>query len=433
MARTIIVGAGINGLLLGALLAHDGDEVVVFEKRSFTGGRAFLLEKEGFILDNGIHLTRFGPHSALARIMNAIERPVAFTGMGPSHVLDERGKLSVFPTGLGSILSTDLFTFTEKLRIIPLILKIRKGGFHEGLMNTSLREWMNGMRITGGIRRYFELVSASLMVCPFIEHTSVGEMLAAMSLVLKRGHSVEYLTGGWKPVFASLEEEIERRGTIHRSTTVTGILMKGNSVTGVNAAGKKYTADRVVLNLPVQEIFSLMPASRFDPEYVKRCKTMLPTSGIFFDIALRRRIADYSGLLYTSDPLTYGLITSNLEEKVAPPGRQLMTFLYPVSMKDAKDRQMVKKRKEELWVAIKKYFPRIEDDVLWKRESVLSMVDGVQVNTAQYEKLRPGHAVPGVKNLFLVGDSLSAPGAGGDVGNESVIGAFALMTGKLIK
>jgi 2-polyprenyl-6-methoxyphenol hydroxylase-like FAD-dependent oxidoreductase len=26
VAKTIIIGAGINGLLLGALLAHDGDE-----------------------------------------------------------------------------------------------------------------------------------------------------------------------------------------------------------------------------------------------------------------------------------------------------------------------------------------------------------------------------------------------------------------------
>jgi phytoene dehydrogenase-like protein len=67
VARTIIIGAGINGLLLGALLAHDGDEVTIVEKNSFPGGRAFLLERDGYVMDYGIHLTRFGPARARAQ------------------------------------------------------------------------------------------------------------------------------------------------------------------------------------------------------------------------------------------------------------------------------------------------------------------------------------------------------------------------------
>ena len=61
MTDTIIVGAGICGLQLAALLASDGQEVLVLEKQSRPGGRAYIWEKDGFKVDNGVHLVRFGP------------------------------------------------------------------------------------------------------------------------------------------------------------------------------------------------------------------------------------------------------------------------------------------------------------------------------------------------------------------------------------
>ena len=82
---------------------------------------------------------------------------------------------------------------------------------------------------------------------------------------------------------------------------------------------------------------------------------------------------------------------------------------------------MRKYRKQELWRAIKRYFPDIDDCILWKRESSLTMIDGAQININQTDDKRPGPVVPVVSNLYLVGDSIAAPGAGGDVGNESVL------------
>ena len=163
------------------------------------------------------------------------------------------------------------------------------------------------------------------------------------------------------------------------------MLAKGKAA-GVAAGGKKYAADRVVINLPVQEIFTHPAGGKFDPDYVKLCKNLVPTSGIFFDIALKSRMADYDGLLYTYSPMTYGMITSNLAEGLAPEGGQLLTMFYPTTMEDVRDTTLRMQRKDELWQAIKKYFPGIEDHILWKREPRLKMVDGAQVNTEQTER-----------------------------------------------
>ncbi len=60
----------------------------------------------------------------------------------------------------------------------------------------------------------------------------------------------------------------------------------------------------------------------------------------------------------------------------------------------------------------------------------LTMVDGVEVNVSQHREKRPGYRVPGLENLFMVGDSLKAPGAGGDIGHESVLECYRELTGK---
>ena len=64
--------------------------------------------------------------------------------------------------------------------------------------------------------------------------------------------------------------------------------------------------------------------------------------------------------------------------------------------------------------------PVMENAIQWKRALHLPVVDGAVVNVNQTMDKRPGFRVPGVKGLFLVGDSTAAPGAGGDIGHESV-------------
>ncbi|MGJ9424474.1 phytoene desaturase family protein [Nesterenkonia halotolerans] len=53
MPRTLVIGAGVAGLATAALLAREGHEVTVLEKGTRTGGRAGVLERDGFQFDTG--------------------------------------------------------------------------------------------------------------------------------------------------------------------------------------------------------------------------------------------------------------------------------------------------------------------------------------------------------------------------------------------
>src|SRR5215207_709975 len=53
MARVVVIGAGLGGLAATAHLVGGRHEVVVVERADGPGGRAGLLERDGFRLDNG--------------------------------------------------------------------------------------------------------------------------------------------------------------------------------------------------------------------------------------------------------------------------------------------------------------------------------------------------------------------------------------------
>ncbi|MBU1696987.1 MAG: FAD-dependent oxidoreductase [Proteobacteria bacterium] len=428
MSQTIIIGGGINGLLLGALLSHEGETVTLFEKNRFVGGRAFLYEKDGFVLDYGVHMTRLGPKSPVAKIMRQLGINIEFRRLGNSYLIDYDGQKVLFPTSPAGVFKTRLFTLKEKLKVLGLLVKIKKGRFNK-LMDMSLKDWMEINNITGGIRRYFELVSASLMVCPFIEKTSAGETFRNIQKILKTGHSAEYPAHGWRQIHKTLTNEIEKSGKIRLRSKVEKVLIKDGKAVGVMVEGKEYFADRIVINIPVQEIFGILDEKMFDSKYISLCKNIVPTSAVFIDLALKDKISDINGMLYTYDPKAYGMITSNVTEGIAPQGMQLLTMFYPISLEDMTDLEKRKMRRNELWKAIKDFFPDIESHIYWKRETSLKMIDGVQVNIDQTEDKRPKSSVPGIENLYLVGDSIAAPGVGGEIGNESVLITYREMTG----
>ena len=66
----IIVGAGMGGLITGAILAKNGLRTLVLEKRSRIGGRAMSFEYQpGYVVDWGIHSIRYGKKGIIPTIL----------------------------------------------------------------------------------------------------------------------------------------------------------------------------------------------------------------------------------------------------------------------------------------------------------------------------------------------------------------------------
>jgi phytoene dehydrogenase-like protein len=430
MSRVIIVGGGICGLQLGALLSSDGEEVVVLEKLSRLGGRAFIWKKDGFSVENGIHLIRFGPQSATAKVFNHLNKPLAFKALGKSYVGFPDGKVVDFPTSPKGFLTTKMMSIGERLKAIRLMVKLRSQEF-SSLLDTSVMDWMEGEGFSGGLRNYLVLVSASMQVCPFIERSSAGEMLMNMQSVLLKGHSTMYPIQGWEYIYDTLIGAIKENGEIRTEAGVKSVRVENSRAIGVELeSGERLEADQVVVTLPAQEIFHVIDESLVPEDFSLLCKGLKPTSGVSIDYGLKRKVSSDDGLWYFWKPMSFGMFTSNMRPETAPPGKQLLTWFFPAELSDIEDETKACSLEKQLEQAIFKQFPELENAIEWRRALYLKMVDGVEVNVDQHRGKRPGYRVPGIGELFLAGDSLKGSGAGGDIGHESVLGCYKEMTGR---
>ena len=68
----VIIGGGVGGTAIGAILASKGFKTLLLEKNKFLGGRCSTYEKDGFKIDVGVHLfgrSSKGPHGEILNVI----------------------------------------------------------------------------------------------------------------------------------------------------------------------------------------------------------------------------------------------------------------------------------------------------------------------------------------------------------------------------
>lgn len=425
----IIIGAGICGLSLGGLLCNDNKRVLILEKASEIGGRARVSEKGGYILDYGIHTVRFGKRSSLAKTLKSIkdkqQDSIEFKELGTSYFYLEEGNphWEVLPTGLTGITKGDYFNISKLKNVLFKMLMSKK----EKNLEISVSQWQDRKKLNDQGKIYLRLITASMQVCPFLDRASMGELRRNLAEVIKKRISVSYPIGGWKLIFNRIINKITNsKGKILTNCPVDKILIEEKKAVGVISNQIEYRAKNILISVPVQEIFSFLDEKSCDSEFVQLCKNLKPTGGLSLDIGLKKKISDGMGVFYLDDPLSFGFFTSNIERGSAPEGKQLFTVCSPQDVEKLHNKAFGNDVLARLREKLFKAFPEMEENIEFERP-LFTIFDGVEVNTEQYMERRPPFQIPNMENLYLVGDSTQARGAGGDIGHNSVWDVYELL------
>jgi phytoene dehydrogenase-like protein len=427
----IIVGGGIAALELGAMLSYDGYKLLIVEQAEHVGGRAFVHKKDGFELDNGIHLVRFGKKSAIANVLKHIQKEITFKSLGKSYLIDKDNNFILFPTGPSGFLTSKLFSFPEKMKALRIMIKL-KGESHGTIEHATVEEWMQIENITNGLKRYFNLVCASMLVCPLPSVASAKALADNIKMVLKTGISVEYPAHGWqKDIISPLIDAIKKNGEIRTGTRVDSVVIENGKSTGVRAKGEFIKAHNVIIDIPSQELNNILDTDRITDEKIKIATKLVPTAGVSIDYAIDGSISNISGLLYLEDPISFGCFVSNLSPDIAPPGKSLLTWFCPMNSEDIKQKNKIEDYEKRLQERIENIFPLLKTKTLFKRILHFERVDGVELNINQLQEKRIDYSVKGIDNLYFVGDTTAAPGAGGDIAHESSLGCYNKIKSRL--
>lgn len=424
----IVIGGGIAGLHIGALLSQYG-KVIVLEKTNNIGGRAKVVEKDGFKLDFGAHPIRFGPKSDLGESLNEIGKPIEFIKLGKIWSFLEDGTRTIYPSGgIMDVLKSKIVPFFKTLKLMLKLKKMPEDDF-VSLYNTSLEEWFNKENITPKIRKFLTMTSATLQVNPFIERSSAGETLQNIRKALDLG-SVYYLRGGWREIFSRFSEKIKENGEIRLKSEVSEIIVKEGKTTGVKIGEETINGEKIISTIPVQQIFTILDEKLCGKDFIKKCKNLRPTAGVTIDFCLSKPISDIDGGIMLESPLGFGFIPSNISPEVAPEGKSLITFFTITNVEDIKDKSKSNEIYQHLRSMILRFFPEIENNLEFERLLFHEMINGVEVNTEQHRLKRPGNEIKEISHLFLTGDSVGGEGAGGDVGHTSVRNCYKKIVGK---
>jgi phytoene desaturase len=374
--RIVVIGAGVGGLATAALLAKDGNDVIVLEKNEQPGGRASVLERDGFRFDMGpswylmpdvyerffqsmgtttaaqLTLKRLQPHYRLffgdskhLDITGELERDkMLFEQIEPGaaarfeRFLDEAEKK--YRASLDSILYRNL-TWRD---------------FAEPGLRAQGRDLHVFESMAHYVRRFFrserlqQIVQYSLIFLGGSPHNTPALYSLMSHVDFKLG--VWYPDGGMHAVVQALVRLCTQHGArIVCESPVTRLEVAAGRVVAVQCADQRYEADVVISNADYRYTETLLsdPSARQYSERYWRSRTLAPSAFIMY-LGIKGELPHlaHHNLLFSADwntqfrhlvsrpawpqaPSLYLCNPSKSDASVAPPGHENLFILVPVA------------------------------------------------------------------------------------------------------
>ena len=328
--RIAVIGSGLGGLSAACTLAARGYQVSVFEKNPWLGGKAAVLQEQGFRFDMGptiliqpsvlrrvfceagrnlddyVHMVRLDPqwrcffdNGSVLDLKNdvaetATELNARRPGMGDKYVqfmqysreLHGISDRFFFWKSVGSIRDTFDMNGAFDKRVLRDLLQMRIGSTVAG----TIRKYIDDPDVAQMLDHYVQYVGSSPDASPAIL-CSIGNMQAE--------EGIWYPMGGTRAVPEAMVKLGRELGVeYHTSTEIERLLTvapstnqdKRDKVTGLmTTAGQRYEFDAVVSNEDAvrtyRELVGGAPADRFDREreYEPAC------SGVVLYLGLNKR------------------------------------------------------------------------------------------------------------------------------------------------
>jgi len=438
-----IIGAGISGLIAGALLTEQGYKVTIFEKESLIGGRALSFDASSYTVDQYLKLLlRFHmnvPYSEpdLTTIFNnkmlqGYRLDLGYHAIGGGVMSNLNGVLAslddhieVLESSVGFIKENGYdFPFlsrVDKLKIFPNILRLL-------LASEKTMRRLDDISMTKTIEHYgqgkmklvLEIFSRSISTVNNLDRISTGEMFRAQRILLKGSKPVGYPKNGLGEIHQKLAKAIiSHGGIIQTEKPVQKILIDGTKAIGVIVENKEYRFDMIVSTLLVQNLFSIADEKHFPKEYVKMMKSLQGTGSLCAYYSLKNVDTKLLGKTFHFIERDIGVdgndavgmidFMSAVEyTRLSPPSHHLVQSYIICTPKEAQDKKTLDKLKIVLDKNLERLIPNFHSQLRWVIYPAVWHLDGVAKTT---DNAKPEIRTP-IKNLFVIGDCVKAPGIG---------------------
>lgn len=321
----VIIGAGLAGLTVGALLGKgEAERVLILEKEKYLGGRLVsfageddhlllhgkklgpddfrevlrsvytwvgrsepdlpaMFEKkllDGYTFEAGGHATFWGKKGRVAHLLDYLGKRVNLPGNEGFAVIDPETK-KLFPVQKGTRYD---WMSEESNRATKEMLKEMVTASEEKLKEwdgISFHQWLTDRTDDPKAYEYLAAVASIHMVMGEPKMIPAGDFIRFMHTAARIGMNL--ITGSTgivpKPGFVYIGERIaeaveEGGGKISLDSPVQEVLVEGGRVKGVRASTpegeKTFLADRVVCTVPIRKTWSFLSREHFPADFVRK-------------------------------------------------------------------------------------------------------------------------------------------------------------------
>jgi phytoene dehydrogenase-like protein len=451
----IIIGSGIGGTAVGALLSSENLSTIIIEKNESIGGKCSTYEKEGFKIDIGVHSFARCDKGPLGKVLDTIgmKDAINWSIVGPGEARwYYKGDFYGFPDDF-----TKLIPKSDMLGLVKLVNEATKLKDISKFDEVDVQSWLNKFTNNSLVHRYISMLCGLYFVLPYYQ-ASTGEFIKCLT-TLNKHQSVGYPEGGCISIpLAYIKGMKKNGGKLMINSEVTKIIVEDNAVKGVELEnGDQITSTFVISNGGIKNTISnLVGTKYFDKNFLQNINGLeYSLSAVTLKIALKKRLSPHKIVISIGSENTednYNMvmkgkvpdeidyftpIPSNYHSSMAPEGKQLLTAGTIVTQNN-----FIKNK--EKWIensfsSLEKAFPGLKDNLLWyditTPEDIYNMygkeaaVIGIGQTISQAGSNRPSVSLP-IEGLYMVGGDAGGWGIGTELAAESAFECFNVISQK---
>jgi hydroxysqualene dehydroxylase len=278
----LIIGGGFAGLAAAVDLAEAGRRVLLLERRSFLGGRAYSFTDKttGDTIDNGQHLMMGCYHRTL-RFLEKIGSfdKIKFQPDPQVDFLQEETNGSVTRASfkcpplpaplhlLGGLARLKTIGWGDRLRALGVGLAVRMlNGNRDRLAEVTVREWLDSLGQSERIQRRFwrPMALATLNEAPDVASADMFARVIELGFMRKKSDSAMVISRvGLSDLYTPQAQNFveARGGELRLNADVSQIDFEGDQVAGVTLrSGERIEADAVISAVPYFALRRMLPA-----------------------------------------------------------------------------------------------------------------------------------------------------------------------------
>ncbi len=486
----IIIGGGVGGLIVGALLSQkEKKRVLILEKEDRVGGRLIhfrgddiqkpedylrpmakitgrlarsepdlktMIERgllRGYTFEAGFHGLLNGTQSRVMHILNALGKQVEVAPYQGFVWWEDDHPYKVLEKGPFAWMSAE--DYKEMRRVAKEIYNMSTEEA-QTYNHISLMDWLKQRTTNMKAIEFHDLNAALLVGLNSADELAAGEYILTARSVPRSGlHVVEgSVANAPEPgliqiVYNLSDVIISWGGEIRLNQKVKKVLVENNRATGIVLAGegadKEILASKVVCNVPLRSALAtdLVPGAHLPEDFSNKVKKLVSVAGLCPMFGLSKNIIDVPGMhmarLFPDNkefPLGMAFVYishSLLSKGKAPEGKQLIEVWIGFSTEDMKRYR----RTGQIDVLcdltkdfMKTHHPGFEEALEWALYPCIDSVLSVAPTPAQAWDHMPDPKCPGIDDLYFVGDSVRNWAAYTDGVAHGALQCMSAITGK---